>query len=122
MQSVKPELVEAMENYKVCPLMKISAIPIKLFCRKDTEPLYHSFMYSLVSLLSRIYPLPAMHSLIVTLYVMEYLISINQRLSFTVSKHLCSLFEEILVSLGSKLYQKHTIGLLSIQKISFTLF
>ena len=33
---------------------------------KDTEPLYHSFMYSLVSLLSGIYPLPAMHSLLVT--------------------------------------------------------
>ena len=40
--------------------------------RKDTEPLYHSFMYSLVSLLSSIYPLPAMHSLLVTLYVTEY--------------------------------------------------
>ena len=35
--------------------------------RKDTEPLYHSFMYSLVSLLSSIYPLPVMHSLLVTL-------------------------------------------------------
>ena len=35
--------------------------------RKDTETLYHSFMYSLVSFLSRIYPLPAMHSLLVTL-------------------------------------------------------
>ena len=34
--------------------------------RKDTEPLYHSFVYSLVSLLSSIYPLPAMHSLLVT--------------------------------------------------------
>ena len=31
--------------------------------RKDTEPLYHTFMYSL---LSAIYPLPAMHSLLVT--------------------------------------------------------
>ena len=31
-------------------------------------------MYSLVSLLSSIYPLHAMHSLLVTLYVMEYLI------------------------------------------------
>ena len=41
------------------------------FYRKDTEPLYHSFMYSLVSLLSSIYPLPAMHSLLVTLYVAE---------------------------------------------------
>ena len=41
---------------------------------KDTEPLYHSFMYSLVSLLSGIYPLRAMHPLLVTLYVMEYLI------------------------------------------------
>ena len=34
-----------------------------------------------LSLLSSIYPLPAMHSLLVTLYVKEYLISINQRLS-----------------------------------------
>ena len=41
---------------------------------KDTEPLYHSFFYSLVSLLSGIYPLLAMHSLLVTLYVTEYLI------------------------------------------------
>ena len=47
---------------------------------KDTKPLYHSFMYSLVSLLSGIYPLTAMHSLLVTLYMTEYLISINQRL------------------------------------------
>ena len=37
--------------------------------RKDTEPLYHAFMYSPVSLLSVIYPLPAMLSLLVTLYV-----------------------------------------------------
>ena len=37
----------------------------------DTEPLYHSFMYSLVS---GIYSLPAMHSLLVTLYVTEYFI------------------------------------------------
>ena len=40
--------------------------------RKDTEHLYNCFMYSLVSLLSGIYPLPAMHSLLVTLYVVEY--------------------------------------------------
>ena len=34
---------------------------------KATEPLYHSFMCSLVSLFfSSIYPLPAMHSLLVT--------------------------------------------------------
>ena len=42
---------------------------------KDTEPLYHSFMNSLVSLLSGIYALPAMHSLLVTLYVIEYIVS-----------------------------------------------
>ena len=42
--------------------------------RKDTESLYHSFMYSLISLLSSIYPLSAMPSLLVTLYVSEYLI------------------------------------------------
>ena len=48
---------------------------------KDTEPLYHSFMYSFVSLLSGIYPLRAIHSWHVTLYVTrEYLIVINQRL------------------------------------------
>ena len=33
----------------------------KNYC-KDTGPLYQSFMYSVVSLLSGIYPLPAMHS------------------------------------------------------------
>ena len=38
-------------------------------------------MYSFVSLPSSIYPLTAMHTLLVTLYVMEYLIIINQRLS-----------------------------------------
>ena len=34
--------------------------------------LYNYFMYSLVSLLSGIYPLPAIHSLLVTLYVVEF--------------------------------------------------
>ena len=53
---------------------------LKYKYHKDTEPLYHSFMYSLVSLLSGIYPLPAMHSLLVTLHVMKYLKGINQRL------------------------------------------
>ena len=56
-------------------------VRIRNLYRKDTEPLYNSFMYSFVSLPSGIYPLPPMHSLLVTLYVMEYLISINQRLS-----------------------------------------
>ena len=37
--------------------------------RKYIEHLYHAFVYSPVSLLSGIYPLPAMHSLLVTLYV-----------------------------------------------------
>ena len=41
--------------------------------RKDTEPLHHYFMYSVVTLLSGIYPLPAMHSLLVTFNVTEYL-------------------------------------------------
>ena len=36
------------------------------------EHLYILFMYSLALLLSSIYPLPAMHSLLVTLYVTEY--------------------------------------------------
>ena len=35
--------------------------------QQNTEPLYHSFMYSFVSLLSGIYTLPAMHSLLVTI-------------------------------------------------------
>ena len=35
--------------------------------RKDTEHLYHAFMYSLVThFFSSIYPVPAMHSLLVT--------------------------------------------------------
>ena len=37
-------------------------------------------MYSPVSLLFYFYPLPAMHSLLVTLNVAAYLIGINQRL------------------------------------------
>ena len=37
------------------------------YYRKDAESLYHSLMYSPVSLLLGIYPLPAMHSLLVTL-------------------------------------------------------
>ena len=46
---------------------EISFILFNYYYHKDTEPLYHSFMYSLESLLSSIYPLPAMHSLLVTL-------------------------------------------------------
>ena len=37
------------------------------YYRKDTEPFYHSFMYSLISLLSGIYPFLAMNSLLVTI-------------------------------------------------------
>ena len=48
--------------------------------RKDIQHLYHAFVYSHASFLSSIYSLPAMHSVLVTLYVMEYLIGINQRL------------------------------------------
>ena len=43
--------------------------PTFCFYCKDIKPSYHSFMYSLVSLLSGIYPLPTMHSLLVKLYV-----------------------------------------------------
>ena len=43
----------------------------RLKYRKDTEPLFHSFMYTLVSILSGIYPLPAMHSLLATVYAKE---------------------------------------------------
>ena len=39
---------------------------MNLTYRKDIELLYHAFMYSPVSLLSGIYPVPAMHSLLVT--------------------------------------------------------
>ena len=39
--------------------------------RKDTEPLYHSFMYNLVSIISSIYPLPAMDSLLVTILILD---------------------------------------------------
>ena len=73
-------------NFKQDRLTPISRLLLGVFMsclenyRKDTEPLYHSLMYSFVSLLSSIYPLPAMHSLLFTLYVMEYLISINQRI------------------------------------------
>ena len=57
---------------------------------KDTEPLYHSFMYSPVSLLSSIYPLPKMDSLLVSLYVMGYLIGINQRINqYELSTKVC---------------------------------
>ena len=44
---------------------------------KDTNPLYHTFMCSLVSLLSRIYPFLAKHSLVVTIIGTIYLIGIN---------------------------------------------
>ena len=43
------------------------------YYRKDTEPLYYFFMCLLVSLHSGIYPLPAIHSLLVTLYVTEFI-------------------------------------------------
>ena len=46
---------------------------------KDTEPLYHSIMYSLVSLLSGIYPLPSKHSLLVTLYLSDVFLSVEVR-------------------------------------------
>ena len=50
----------------------VSNLPLN-FYRKDTEILYHSFMHSLVSLLSAIYPLPAMHSLLVTISRFGYI-------------------------------------------------
>ena len=58
----------------VCGLLYIFTFCIlrlfrKILYRKDTEPLYYSFMYSIVSLLSGIYPLPAMHSLLVGISV-----------------------------------------------------
>ena len=46
-------------------------IAILNYC-KDTEPLYHSFIYSFGSLLSGLYTLPATHSLLVTLCVTEF--------------------------------------------------
>ena len=41
--------------------LKMAAFSNQSVYHKDTEPLYNSFMHSLVSLLSGIYPLPAMH-------------------------------------------------------------
>ena len=41
--------------------------PFWMIYRKDTEHLYHAFVYSLVILLSGIYPFNAMLSLLVTI-------------------------------------------------------
>ena len=60
--------LKAIKNFY---FLKNSTTYFSHFC-KDTEPLYHSFMYSLVSLLSDIYPLPAMHSLLVTQFVLIF--------------------------------------------------
>ena len=45
-------------------------------------------MYSLISLLSGIFPLPAIHSLHVTLYVMEYINYPDKREIFILHKSL----------------------------------
>ena len=44
------------------------------YYRKDTEHLYHDFVYSPISLLPSIYPLPAVHSLLVTYSDLDTLI------------------------------------------------
>ena len=50
---------------QVLPLVSFLLSESQLY-RKDTEPLYHSFMYSLVLLLSGIYPLHISHGESVT--------------------------------------------------------
>ena len=49
--------------------------------RKDTEHLYHFFMYSLVTLLSGIYPLHACYNYTLT----RYLIGLNLELMIQIS-------------------------------------
>ena len=53
------------------------------FYRKDTEHLYHAFVYSPVSILSGIYPLPAMHLLLVTSDVRKKFGVSNNNMIFT---------------------------------------
>ena len=74
------------KQHLVYPWIFGMAVMQFLCYRKDTEPLYHSFMYSLVTLLSGIYPLPAMLSLLVTLYVTAYLI-VGRTLNFHLHKN-----------------------------------
>ena len=50
---------------EVCKFINSKILNTSYF--KETEPLYHSLMYSLVSLHSVIYPFHAMHSLLVTI-------------------------------------------------------
>ena len=50
-------------NHENSRNLQTSTYLSNLACCKDTKSLYHFFMYSLVSLLSGIYPLPAMHLL-----------------------------------------------------------
>ena len=65
------KLFSSWHFYSIQNVVKLGLLNLtRVLCcsqyRKDTEPLYNYFMYSLVSLLSGIYPLPAMHSLLVT--------------------------------------------------------
>ena len=60
------------ENWRMFVLSLLRCVDVFLgrllwLYRKDTEPLYHFFMYSLVTVLSDFYPLHAMHSLLVTI-------------------------------------------------------
>ena len=51
--------------------------------RKDTEHLYHAFMYSIVILLSGIYPFYAMLSLLVTIICYQCILSTKVFISLT---------------------------------------
>ena len=57
--------------------IRVSASGSQPLYRKDTETLYHAFMYQLVSLLSGIYPVLAMHSLLATIICCGIFIGIN---------------------------------------------
>ena len=62
--------------YFICPSFKCPMITILVY-RKDTEPLYHLFLYSL-TLLSGIYPLLAMHSMLVTFRRKKYVLKLKK--------------------------------------------
>ena len=56
-------LYASRDKINIWSLLSVLSIHFKVFWYypKDTEPLYYSFTYSLVSLLSGIYPFEAMH-------------------------------------------------------------
>ena len=56
-----------MTKLKTSLIVKIHSINQTLLYRKDTEPFYHAFMYSILLLLSGIYPFTQWHSLLITI-------------------------------------------------------